>query len=370
MAEAKHFMERIKILYIIGSYGVGGKERQLAELIKGLPRNRYSISFIVKNADAHYLESIINNVDYFYSLEEKRFGLRSLLKIYKNIKDFKPDIIHSWASLATLQVIIIKIFVNFKLIDGSVRDSTKPGLLARLIIKIITLYSDRIIANSKAGLFCYKIPGRKSTFIHNGFDFNRIIGLEPIENIKSKFNILSPKLVGMVARIDFEKDYPTFIKAAKIILLKRNDVKFVIVGDGEDKEKMQFMIAPEYEEKFIFTGRQSKVESIINCFDVAVLSTFKEGISNSIIEYMALEKPVIATDGGGTSELVEDGVTGYLVTVGDEKQLAEKMQFLLENQDICLRMGTEGKRRILEDFSLGKMVHGFQDEYKKIIKSD
>jgi len=362
-------MDRIRILFIIGSYGVGGKERQLAELIKGLPKNRYSISFIVKNTDAYYLHSIENEIDYFYSLKEKRFGLRSLLKTYRKIKFIKPDIIHSWASIATLQAIIIRVFLKFKLIDGSIRDSIKPDLLARIIIKIIALYSDKVIANSEAVLLCYKIPDRKSNFIHNGFDLNRIIGLEPIENIKSKFNILSPKLVGMVARIDFEKDYPTFIKAAIVILLKRSDVKFVIVGDGEDKEKIQSMIASEHKEKFIFTGRQSNVESIINCFDVAVLATFTEGISNSIMEYMALGKPVIATNGGGTSELMKDGVTGYLVREGDVYQLAEKISFLLDNKDISLGMGIEGGKRISENFNFDKMINEFQAEYENIMKN-
>jgi glycosyltransferase involved in cell wall biosynthesis len=370
MNEEIQLMERVKILYIIGSFGVGGKERQLAELIKGLPKNKYSISFIVKNADAYYLNGIENVIDHFYSLEEKRFGFRSLLKIYKKIKEYKPDIIHSWASLATLHVIITKIFFNFKLIDSSVRDSTKPDLLKSIIIKIITFYSDKIIANSKAGLLCYKIPGRKSTFIHNGFDFNRINYLEPVENIKYKFKIKSSKVVGMVARIDFQKDYPTFIKAAIIILLKRSDVKFVIVGDGEDKEKIQSMIAPGHKEKFIFAGRQSNVESIVNCFDVAVLATFTEGISNAVIEYMALEKPVIVTNGGGTSELVKDGVTGYLVREGDVYQLAEKILFLLDNQDICLQMSAEGGKRIFEDFNLKKMIDRFQDEYEKILKGN
>jgi glycosyltransferase involved in cell wall biosynthesis len=362
-------MGRIKILYIIGSYGVGGKERQLAELIKGLPKNEYSLSFIVKNSDAYYLQSIKNDLDYFYSLEEKRFGLRSLFKIYKKIKDIRPDIVHCWASIATVQTIIIGIFLNFKLIDGSIRDSITPGLKSKFIRFVINLFADRIIANSKAGLLCYKIPFWKSAFIHNGFDFNRIIGLEPSEKIKSEFNIQSTKVVGMVARIDFQKDYPTFIKAAEIILLKNTDVKFVIVGDGEDKEKIQSMIDSKHKEKFIFTGRQSNVEAIINCFDIAVLATFSEGISNSILEYMALEKPVVVTNGGGTSELVKEGVTGYLVRQGDAYQMARKISFLLDHQAICLRMGIEGGKHIIEDFNFRKMIDGFQNEYNNLISN-
>ncbi len=362
-------MKPIKILFIIGSFGVGGKERQLAELIRGLPKKKYLISFIVKNSDSYYMQSIENDLDYFYSLEEKRFGLRSLLKIYKIIIDFKPDIVHSWASVATLQIIILRGFLNFKLIDGSIRDSIPPGINAKLIRLIINLFADRIISNSKAGLINYMVPERKSIFIHNGFDLNRVRILEPIEITKTKYNLHSFKLIGMVARIDFEKDYPTFIKAALTVLLKRNDVKFIIVGDGDDKGKIKSLIAPENNDSFKFTGRQSNVESIINCFDVAVLATFKEGISNSIIEYMALEKPVIATNGGGTSELIEDGETGYLVKEGDENQLAEKMQFLLDHPDTCLRMGTAGKKRIIENFNFKKMIDSFQNEYEKILKN-
>jgi len=363
-------MDRIKILYIIGSFGVGGKERQLAELIKGLPKDRYSISFIVKNTDAYYLHDIEKDIDYFYSLDEKRFGFRSLLKIYRKIKIIKPDIIHSWASLATIHAIIIKLFINYKIIDGSIQDSTKPGFITRIIRLIIKLFINRIIANSNAGLNCYKVSNRIGSFVHNGFDFNRINELEPIENIKSKFNILSPKLVGMVARIDWQKDYPTFIRAALTILHDRTDISFMIVGDGKDLRKIRSLIPLEHEDKFIFMGRQSDIESIVNCFDVAVLATFTEGISNAAMEYMALGKPVIATNGGGTSELVKDGVTGYLVREGDVYQLAEKILFLLDHQDICLRMGVEGAKRIIEDFNLKKMINSFQDEYEKILKGN
>jgi glycosyltransferase involved in cell wall biosynthesis len=368
MDETRQLMDRIKVLYIIGSFGVGGKERQLAELIKGLPKNKYSISFIVKNVGTYYLQGIKNDIDYFYSLDEKRFGLRSLLKIYRKIKFIKPEIIHSWASLATIHVIINKLFFNYKIIDGSIQDSTKPGFITRIIKLIINLFTDRVIANSNAGLRCYKVPDRKGTFVHNGFDFNRIIGLEPIEKIKLKFNILSPKLVGMVARIDWQKDYPTFIKAALTILQNRTEISFIIVGDGEDKRKILSLIPSEYEDRFIFTGRQSNVESIINCFDVAVLATFTEGISNAVMEYMALEKPVIVTDGGGTSELVKDKVTGYLIKEGDVYQLTEKILFLLDHKDISVRMGAEGKKRIIEDFNFKKMINSFQNEYEKMLK--
>jgi glycosyltransferase involved in cell wall biosynthesis len=360
-------MDRIRILYVIGSYGVGGKERQLAELIKGLPKESYSICFIAKNADAYYMQSIESTVDYFYSLRQRRFGISALFKIFRIIREFRPDIVHSWASIATFHTIIVRGFIKFKLIDGSIRDSTKPGLFARIITKMIIRFSDKIIANSKAGLDCYKIPAIKGTFIHNGFDLKRIKNLESNESIRGKFNIKTTKIVGMVARINSEKDYPTFIMAALVILKSRTTVTFVIVGDGEDMDKIKAMIPLTHKNSFVFTGSQSNIESIVNCFDLAVLATFTEGISNSIMEYMALGKPVIATEGGGTSEIVLNEINGFLVQQGDEIQLAEQIQVLLDNPDLSEKMGSEGKNLIIEKFGFDKMINAYNSEYKNMM---
>jgi glycosyltransferase involved in cell wall biosynthesis len=360
-------MSRIKILYIIGSFGIGGKERQLVELIKGLPKDKYSICLIIKNSTAFYLENINAELDYFYSLSENRFGLRSLFKIYKIIKKVKPEIVHSWVSIGTLLAIIIRLFYNFKLIDGSIRDSNSPTIMGRIRVKIIYHGANKVIANSKAGLMAYKIPELKSTFIYNGFDLGRISNLDSRSAVKEKFKINSQKVVGMVARIDVQKDYTTFIKAAVLVLQKKEEILFIIVGDGEGKKELQLFIPSVYRDKFIFTGNQKNVESIVNCFDIAILSTFREGISNSIMEYMALGKPVVATDGGGTSELVKDGVTGFLVKGKDEQQLAEKILLLLDHKDICLLMGIEGEKRIIEKFNFKNMINRYQLEYENII---
>src|SRR5438876_12078923 len=95
---------------------------------------------------------------------------------------------------------------------------------------------------------------------------------------------------------------------------------------------------------------------MVKTFDVGVLSTFTEGISNSIMEYMALRKPVVATDGGGTRELVVDGDTGTLVPPGNAAVLPTKIAYLLDNPDIASRMGRAGDASLSRELSIGRVL--------------
>ena len=92
----------------------------------------------------------------------------------------------------------------------------------------------------------------------------------------------------------------------------------------------------------------------------------QEGISNSIMEYMALKKPVIATAGGGTNELVLNNITGFLINQKTPQEMQEKIEFLLDNQDIAERMGQKGKERIQQEFNIEKMTNSYLDIYNKL----
>ena len=104
---------------------------------------------------------------------------------------------------------------------------------------------------------------------------------------------------------------------------------------------------------------------MINVFDIGVLSTYSEGISNSIMEYMALSKPVVATDGGGTRELIEDNKSGFLVEQKNADQMAKYLETLINDSDIRNEMGLRGKQIIKEKFNYKKMCDSFYNTFKK-----
>jgi glycosyltransferase involved in cell wall biosynthesis len=158
----------------------------------------------------------------------------------------------------------------------------------------------------------------------------------------------------MVAEFNRFKDYETFIQAARKLSGRRSDVVFLTVGKGETLEASERMAAGIAAIKFL--GERKNIEEIVAAFDVGVLSTFTEGISNSIMEYMALRKPVVATDGGGTQELVVHGETGFLVPARNPEALALKIEYLIDNPQMARRMGKAGEARLRREFSIARMI--------------
>ena len=170
----------------------------------------------------------------------------------------------------------------------------------------------------------------------------------------------------MAASYMDRKDYTTYIKAAKEVLKQTEEITFICVGDG-DYSKYEQLIEPENKDKILLLGWQQDVESIVNIFDIGVLSTFTEGISNAILEYMALSKPVIATDGGGTKELIIHGVTGFLIDEKSHSQLTNKILYFIKNENDRINFGKMGRQRIEKEFSIEKMITKFSNTYEEVI---
>jgi glycosyltransferase involved in cell wall biosynthesis len=364
----------MKICYVIGLLNRGGLEIQLFELIKSLikkghvkPQDLLILTFNKNNQMEKYFKKLGIN---FKTVTRKfRKDLSLILRINSVLKEFNPNVVHSYGHTASFFIGLLKHFRKFSFIEGTIRNVIPKkdlSLKKRTLNKINNHFADIIIANSNAGLIAYKAPKKKSIVIHNGFDQGRLKNLENKESIKTKFNITTPNVVGMVARFHEKKDYKTYIKTAQEIIKKRKDTTFLAIGDGPTLDQTKQLIKEEEKEHIKFLGLQTKVEPIINIFDISILSTYTEGISNSIMEYMALKKPVIATAGGGTNELVLNNITGFLINQKTPQEMQEKIEFLLDNQDIAERMGQKGKERIQQDFNIEKMTNSYLDIYNKL----
>jgi glycosyltransferase involved in cell wall biosynthesis len=183
------------------------------------------------------------------------------------------------------------------------------------------------------------------------------------------FDIRTNSVVGMVATFSPFKDYESYFEAAAIILESLPDVTFVAVGDGENREQLEEIYKKKFPDRVRFVGSVDNVESIIQVFDVGVLAStsFGEGISNAILEYMAMGRPVVATACAGTKELVIDGTTGYLTKVGDSADLAVKIARLLANSQLREEMGLSGLRRARTFFDLSRMSKAYFDLYVHVI---
>lgn len=358
----------MKILFFIESLRSGGKERRLVELIKGLKNKHPSIEMelVLTREDIHYQEIFETGIKIRYAIRKYlKKDPRIFFKFYKIAKKFKPDIIHVWGNMVAVYAIPTKILIRIPIINNEITDApikVQQGLLSH---KLTFPFSDRIIANSFAGLKSYNALEKKSIVIYNGFDFKRINNLTAKESIRVQFNINTKFVVGMVASYSVLKDYKTYLESANLILEKRKDVCFLCIGSG-DYSAYKKLVATANVDKILFLGPQANVESIMNCCDIGVLASFAEGISNSLLELMALGKPIVVSGGGGSAELVIEGKSGFLIPSKDSDLLAEKINLLLNDEETRIEMGINAKQIVKNKFDIDRMVEEFYLEYKQL----
>jgi glycosyltransferase involved in cell wall biosynthesis len=274
--------------------------------------------------------------------------------------------------MPAVYTLLAKFTNKFKLVNGVIRNappSIKFFSKQNFMCRITFPFSDCILGNSNAGLKSYRVKNNRGICIHNGIDFRRFENLNNTDIIRSKYGITKPYVIGMVASFTDNKDYRAFYKAASKLIAKRNDIEFISVGDGPNKKSLQGEYSAIPEIKFL--GKQNDIENIVNILTVGVLTTNStihgEGISNSIMEYMALSKPVIATNNGGNKELIIENITGFLIEDGDSDSLVDKIIELLANENRRNDMGVEGNRHLHKYFSLNTMVENTYNLYSKLL---
>jgi len=365
----------LKILFFIEDLNSGGKERRLVELIKGLSNYPGVEMAIVLTRDIiHYKDILSTDIKIFYV--KRKEGLkkdyRVFYQFYKITKSFKPDIIHVWGNLVAIYAIPTKILLRIPMINNQITDAPLKVSNSFLSHKLTFPFSDRIISNTYAGLQSYDASKSKSLVIYNGFNFKRIGNLDAKDVIRRKFGIDTRNVVGMVATFSVKKDYKTYIEAANKVLTEYKDITFLCIGSG-NSESYELMVKDGNKTNILFLGKQNNIESIMNICDIGVLmtnsKTHGEGISNALLEFSALGKPIIASKGGGSTELIEHNKTGYLVDTSAVDQLANKLLFLIRNKDKRKNMGDNAIELVKDKFSIQKMIILFDKEYTKSIKT-
>ena len=219
--------------------------------------------------------------------------------------------------------------MGVKIINGTIRNAFSGSGLRWRWHKLMLHLADARVANSKAGFTSRGIPhdGPRNYVIYNGLDLERFESRALHNGEKLGFHANGRKVVGMVAEFSDYKDFPTFIRAAQDVSARRQDVVFLAVGDGKNLDACKGMVSTN-EKSILFLGKRKDVEALVQQIDIGVLCTFTEGISNSVMEYMAAGKPVVVTNGGGSCELITDGVQGFLVPPAQPLAVAEKIELL------------------------------------------
>lgn len=349
----------------------GGKERRLLELVYYLKfQHNYELIIVLSSDEIHY-EYVKQWEVPIYIIQRK--GLKKdpsvFIRFYKICQKFLPDIIHTWGSMNTFYAIPSKMVLRKKLITSMISNANneiRPWSLDMFFFKLNCYFSDYILSNSYAGIEAYNVTSRKARVIYNGIRLERFEEKFDRDLIRQKHGITTTFMIIMVASVNNNKDYDLFLNVAKIISTKRSDVTFVSVGYGSEFDRIENRIRDEKINNVLMLNVQRNVEAIIFASDIGILLSPIEGISNSILEYMALCKPVITNSLGGSSEVVENGQSGYLLLNSSDILISEKIEYLLDNEDLRILMGRRGKSIIKTKFNIEKISLQFISLYENI----
>jgi glycosyltransferase involved in cell wall biosynthesis len=236
-------------------------------------------------------------------------------------------------------------------------------------------FADAVVANAgavKEHLIELGVPDNKIVVIYNGLDMTRFHlngdAREALERLHLE-TLRGRPVITMVANFEHRvKDYPMLLRTAHRVKTEVPEARFIIAGEGTlraETEKLANDLG--LSESCLFIGRCANVPDLLAASDVCVLSSQAEGFSNSILEYMAAGRAVVATNVGGASEAIVEGETGHLVDAGDDRAMAERLIALLRDPGKRATMGVNGRRRVEQRFSTENRLNTTVALYKKFL---
>lgn len=361
----------MKIAMITDHLLSGGKERRMVELMKVLSKNKkYQFHVIIlegtDKSSIAYKDILECPVKISYLGKYNRLQL--VWQLYFLSKKERFDIIHLWAALVYGYILApTHYLLQIPIISSSITSARKQGGKKFWLNKFTYHFYDKVLSNCQQAFIINQVPKDKAICIYNGFNPERLKIKTPIETIRERYKINTSLIVSMAGEYSKRKDYPLFVNAANKVLSINSDVTFLAMGSG-DATPYEALIDKKFTDRIKFVGRVTDVESVYNASDVIVLATMVEGVSNAIMEGMSLGKPIVSTKGPfvGTTEIVEDGKSGFLVKYHDSEAFAKRILQLLDDSDLRLLMGNRGRRIVEEKFGIKQMMDGFARVYDDI----
>lgn len=352
--------KRINILYVIDGLFQGGKERQFIEILKGLDKDKFRIGIVTFNKNLFYTDQAKLLSEYFVELDKKTNKFKPFFTIWACFRAFKPDIVHTWDYLSSLFVYFPIKLCSAKFINGSIRDSGIEKGWQFYAKKRMLKVADLAIGNSKAGLKNYGVKGE---VVYNAIDLGRFNRKE----IRNEFNIIK------VANFSDYKNHQMFIEAAIDLVEEKIVDKVYLAGNGVYMEKYKNFIKEQGEKiaaKFLFLGAISNVESYLEKCVVGVLCSteqYGEGVSNSVLEYMAAGIIAVATNIGATSEIIQDGDNGFLVSPNSPDEIVDKVKQIKNNPETSVKLIANALRTIELKFNYSKNLQKINHLYDKVL---
>lgn len=360
----------------------GGTQTHLLQVLRFLDRSRFTPFLLALRdegnllAQARALDVPVRTFGMGGSLRDPR-DFRGLAALTNAMREIRPALVHGYLLRGNFHGAVAGRLAGVPAILTSKRGLHRPaGVAERVAVRVSNSLSNAVLGNSPQVLeFTREVEGRfraPMVMIPSGIDTDRFdrgaVGAEPGQRLREALGIGTAPLLGATMTFRPKKGYDLLFEAMAELLRRIPKAHLVIAGESQMPEQPAALARRlGLEGRIHLLGRRSDMPEVLSALDVFVLPSQSEGMSNALLEAMAMERAVVATAVGGNLEVLEDGATGFLVKYPDADAMAARVAMLLGDPQRRTSMGAAARRRVLQAYGAPAMVRQIEQLYARLL---
>ncbi|MDD5674484.1 MAG: glycosyltransferase family 4 protein [Chitinivibrionales bacterium] len=367
----------MKVCHLISGDLWAGAEAQVYYLVKGVSEVKsFRVTVIIFNDGTLAQKLRSCNIETIIINEQKKKNLGFIFKILRVLINKKPEILHvhgykeAFFGGIAAKLCGIKTIVRTHHGKGVLESSLKHRLFEFINAHFLIGHSISVSEDLKRYLIQKKIVSVNTVrVIHNGIDETAIIPKKSNNAIREELGIsLKSIVVGTLGRMVGVKGHIYFLEGAKEICRQKNNVIFVIAGDGPFKsEALNFVKKENLDDKIKILGFRDDPIDVLNMFDVFTLTSLHEGVPMVLLEAMCLAKPIISSSVGGIPEILTNEVNSLLIEPGDSQAFSQAVQKLVHDREFREKLGQQARFNLLKKHSINILVADVENLYRELI---
>lgn len=364
-------MRPIRVLHVVSCLGHGGMEAGVMKLVTGCDPSRV-ISDVCTLERAQAFQDLFTGDSKLHELSRSSAFDVGLVSALAGIMRTRcVDVVHTHAWGTLLEGSLAATWSRTAHVVHGEHGTMELKPLNVRLQRVLWRKADRLLAVSHelANRMTARVGVRRDeiTVIPNGVDTERF-GHMPREQARKALSLpVDVFVVVAIGRLVAVKNYPLLIEAARLVRAAGVHLQLLVAGDGPLRDELEQRIRDAGMEGTVrLLGVRTDTSTLLAAADAFALTSRSEGMSNTILEAMAAGRPVVATRVGGNPELVQEGVTGLLVTADSPQELAESLLALSADRARSEQLGARARQRVEAEFSVRRMIARYTDLYESI----
>ncbi len=358
---------------------MGGAERVLLHIAAMIDRSRFKLiigSFVnVRRRNNKFIEQLENRkIPHTVFWMKKTLDIDNIFRIIKFIKKNRVDIIHTHGYRSDIIGFLAAKGAGIPIVStihGFVPSSRKLRIYQKCDVFFLKFFNELIPVSNQLRMTLIKsgIDSGKITLLHNAVDVEirhektggpGLLNQDALNIVKERGDFM----IGVVGRLSPEKDIPNFLNAASILVKKFKHLKFIVVGEGPEKENLINLASePGLKDKVQFTGFVNNIDMVYPLLDLLVISSRTEGVPLVMLEAMKHCVPVVASDVGGIGEVIENKKDGLLVPPADSEELAKNIEHFVTDSAFYEIVCSRARKKIETRFNSNIWINKIEKIY-------